>query len=370
MISPTTSQTKTQWGFEPKLAVCPSCDWSYLIPTGLVVGRCPHCFRAKLDSLDEDPAVLGENLPYLLPPELLLEHTLTPEKISERIRSFASGIPFPPVDLIPQNLLQRLQRLFLPVWLVDAAVQAEWQMEAGFDYQVVSHQDRYSDGAGGWRSQEVKENRVRWEPRRGNLERTYQNIPVPALEDHASLRRALGEFDATTSIPYSPGLMEGVFFRLPDRSQQDAWPDAVPALQTAAARECQQAVEADHIRDFRWSPQFPNRNWTLMLVPVYTSYYTDDEGQPQTVIIHGQSGAASGARRASLKRAQRSAWIVLAVAAVLFVLSLFFGISGVLVPILLPVAAIGVVLAVLVALGALIPLYTVWSFNRQGEQRR
>lgn len=368
MISPTTSITKTEWGFDHTLAVCPSCDWSYLIPAGLTAGRCPHCFRAKLDSLDEDPAVLGENLPYLMPPELLLAHTLTPEKIAERIRSFARGIPFPPVDLTPQNLLQRLQRLFLPVWLVDVTVQAEWQMEAGYDYQVVSHQDRYSDGAGGWRSQEVKENRVRWEPRRGNLERTYHNIPVPALEEHASLRRALGEFNATTSVPYSPELMEGVYFRLPDRSQQDAWPDAVPSLQAAAARECQQAAEAGHIRDFRWSPKYPNRNWTLMLVPIYASYYLDDESQPQPVTLHGQSGAASGTRRASLKRAQRSAWIFLAFAAVLFLLSLFFGISGVLVPMLLPVAAIGIVLAVLVALGALIPLYTVWNFNRQGDQ--
>lgn len=341
-----------------------------MIPAGLTADRCPHCFRAKLDSLDEDPAVLGENLPYLLPPELLLPHVQTTEMIAERIRSFASGIPFPPVDLTPQTLLRRLQRLFLPVWLVDTTVQAEWQMEAGFDYQVVSHQEQYSDGAGGWRSQEVKENRVRWEPRRGNLERTYHNIPIPALEDHASLRRALGEFNATTSVPYSPKLMEGVFIRLPDRRKQDAWPDAVPALQAAAARECQQAAEAGHIRDFRWSPQFPNRNWTLMLVPVYTSYYLDDESQPQTVTFHGQSGAASGARRASLKRAQRSTWIVLAVAVVMFVLSLFLGISGVLVPMLLPVAAIGVVLAVLVALGALIPLYTAWSFNRQGNPER
>jgi len=39
MISPTTSITKTEWGFDHTLAVCPSCDWSYLIPAGLTAAQ-------------------------------------------------------------------------------------------------------------------------------------------------------------------------------------------------------------------------------------------------------------------------------------------------------------------------------------------
>ena len=370
MTSASEMTTLSTWGFEPHFAVCPRCDWRYIYPGDQKVDRCPHCFNAGLTSLEPNTATLNENLPYLMPPELVLPHALTNEKITDRIRSFASGIPFPPVDLSPRNLVTRLQRVYLPVWLVDASTQAEWQMEAGFDYQVVSHQERFSDGAGGWRSEEVKENRIRWEPRRGNLERNYPNIPVPALEEHLSLRPTLGEFDATASVPYSPKAVKGAFSRLPDRSQKDAWPDALPRLQAAASKECQQAAGADHVRDFRWSPQFTNRNWTLMLVPLYTSYYLDDERQPQWIILHGQSGAISGTRRASVKRAQRTAWIAAAVAAVMFLFSLLLGASGVLVPALLPVAGVGIILSVLVALGALIPLYAAWNFNRQGEPRK
>ena len=205
---------------------------------------------------------------------------------------------------------------------------------------------------------------MRWELRRGSLERTYPNIPLPALEDHASLRRILGEFDTAASVPYDAKLAEEVLIRLPDRSQQDAWPDAEPILQATAARECQQAAGADHARDFHWSPQFPKRSWTLMLLPLYTSYYLDDEGQPQPVMLHGQSGAASGARRASMKRAQRYTWAILAVSAIVFVISLGIGAVGIVLPLLLPLGGIGVIAAVLVALGAVYPIYSAWSFNR------
>jgi hypothetical protein len=112
------------------------------------------------------------------------------------------------------------------------------------------------------------------------------------------------------------------FVRLPDRTPQDAWPEALSALQAAASEECRLAAGADHIRDYNWSPQVSNQIWTLLLLPVYATYYLDDERAPQPVFVHGQSGAVSGSRRASVKRGQRLALILIGVAVALFLLSL------------------------------------------------
>ena len=50
--------------------------------------------------------------------------------------------------------------------------------------------------------------------------------------------------------------------------------------------------------------------WTLLLLPLLSAYYLDDEGAPQAVYINGQNGTISGVRRSSMKRAQRaSLWI-------------------------------------------------------------
>jgi hypothetical protein len=252
--------------------------------------------------------------------------------------------------------------------LVDADVQATWQAEAGFDYQVVSHQDRYDDQRAGWVSQEVKEGRVRWEPRLGSLKRSYANVPAPALEEEPRLRRNLGDWILQKAQPYRREAAEGTIIRLPDRVPGDAWQEALPAIQASAGEECRQAAQADHQRCFRWSPQFPCQNWTLLLRPVYTTYYLDDEGIPQAVLIHGQTGKVSGQRRASGKRGQQAAWIILGVALGLFLVSLALSVISAVFPPLLPLGGLGFLVALLVALGAVIPVFRVWQFNRSQNE--
>ncbi len=366
MSDTTSPQTRLyqDWGFDARYAVCNHCGWSYLLPPQIQSKTCPHCFRSELDVHEALAPDFEQNLVHTAPPELVIPHQLPAEEIAKRVQDFARGIPFAPRDLTPQNLAGRLQQIFLPIWLVDASVRATWQFEAGFDYQVVSHQERYSDYGGGWKTQEVKETRVRWEPRLGRLERLYPNLPVPALEEHRELQRSLGDYDQSAARPYQPEMALRSLVKLPNRAQDDAWSDAIPKLQAVAAKECQAAAGANHQRDFRWSPEFVERNWTLLLAPIFTTYYLDDERQPQAIYINGQSGQVSGVRRASSQRARRASLVILAVALVLFLISAALALAGVAVPVLVPLAGLGFLLAVLMALSAIIPVAMVWQFNR------
>ena len=366
----TVMSAPTGWGYTTAHASCSACGWSYLLPSDALPGdgsralRCPHCFAVELSFVPEPQGGLAEKLAYTSPPELVLPFSLSPERLSQAIATFARGIPFAPPDLNPQALAGRMKRVYLPQWLVDASLRATWQAEVGFNYEVVSHQDRYSDSAGGWRSQEVKETRIRWEPRLGQLQRVFPNLTAPALETHARLRGLVGDFDTSTAQPYQSQMASTSFVRLPDRSPEDAWPDVLPGLQAAAALPCQLACSADHQRDFRWQPEVTGRNWTLLLRPLYTTYYLDDQNQPQAVLINGQTAQTSGSRRSSMKRAQRTALIILSIAVVLFAISAILALAGIAVPPLLPLGGVGVLIAVLVALGAVIPLALVWQYNR------
>jgi len=348
------------WGAGLEAGVCENCDWSFLTPIGSLPRRCPHCFAADLSPLGGSLA----GLPYTLPPELIAPHAATQTALASEIAEFAQGIPFAPVDLTAQNLQKRLCKLYLPRWLVDATVKASWKAEAGYDYQVVSHQDRYDENRGGWASREVKEGRIRWEPRLGKLERSYQNIPSPALEEEARLRSALGGFDAPRAVAYRPDLIRDSLVRLPDRTPERAWTDAAPAMQAAAAEEVRQAAGAQHLRAFSWQPETTGKNWTLLLQPVYSTYYLDDEKNVQPVLIHGETGQVSGARRASMQRAQRMAGILVGVALVIFLISLLASAAALALPPLLALGVAGIVLAVIIGLGAIIPLGVVWQFNR------
>jgi hypothetical protein len=358
---PNKANLNSTWGIKLQPAICEACDWRYLLPPQRPAQQCPHCLKAELVPLEDEH--IGD-LSFDYPPELLLPFTASTETLNQSIQQFAGGIWFAPGDLNPQNLKARLQRVYLPVWLVDRRVQATWQAETGFNYDVVSHRDSFDEKKGGWNSKQITETRIRWEPRLGRLNRTYHNIPAPALEEHLELVRRLGQYNLKAGQPYQADSINQALIRLPNRSPTDAWPDAIPALQTSAIEECQQAAQADHIRDFRWAPDYQDQNWTLMLLPAYMSYYLDDQRTPQPVLIHGQTGLFSGPRRASMKRAQRAAIIIAIIATVIFTLSVLVAGASFFVPPLFIVAGLGLVVAIIIGMLAIAPVIIAWQFNR------
>lgn len=351
------------WGVDLRPAVCEHCDWGYLLPQAEALPPCPHCFQETLTWLEDGL----EHLPYTRPPELCLPFTLSQTVLRQRLEDFSRQIRFAPFDLTLQNLIARLQQVYLPRWLVDSEVQGVWQAEVGFNYDVVSYQDSYDQNRNGWVSREVTETRIRWEPRVGRLRRTYHNIAAPALEEDQALKRRLGDYDAKTSHAYRPQELANVLVRLPNRSANDAWPEITPHFQVMAAEECRHAAEADHIREFRWSVEYLNQNWTQLLLPLYTTYYLDDDQNPQLILIHGQSGRLSGARRASMKQAKRVSFFIAAAAGLMFLCSLIGALAALFERQVWPVVGWGLLLTMVVAVSAIVPVAIAWEFNRSQE---
>jgi hypothetical protein len=350
-----------EWGTRLEAAVCENCDWSYLLPPNSPPQRCPHCFAANLTTVEN----AFSELPYIHPPEKVITPQLSMEKIAAQVVKFAKGIPFHPKDLTPDNLNGRIRNAYLPLWLVDGSVHAYWQAEVGFDYQVVSHRESYSQNQGNWNTQQVEETRIRWEPRIGRLDRTYHNHHAPALEDEPEMAKRLGNYRIETAEPYQPVLLSQTFIRLPNRPPEDAWPDAEPAFLRAGIEECQKASEADHIRDYRWSAEFHDLNWTQLLRPFHATYYLDDDNRPQPVYINGQSGHISGSRRASMKTARRLTFIILAIATFFFLVGAAFAIVSLFWEPGLTLGGLSVLLSLAIALLSLVPIFIAWNFNRK-----
>lgn len=353
----------TTWDIACQQAGCPRCNWQFLLPAESSAVRCPNCLAADLE-------ILGSTDSSGLPsPELYLPVQVSRAALDTSIQNFAGGLWFPPGDLTLTNLLARTRLVYLPVWLVDSQVQAGWQAEMGYNYAVVSHQDRYDDSVGGWRSRQVEETRLRWEQRTGNLDRSYDNVTAPALASHSAAVSKLGEYDYRRAQAYSPsgafGEVKAWAAALPDRSAEDAWPEAIPVLQASAAEECREASGADQVRGFHWIPEFQQRRWTLLLLPVLSTYYLDDDRQPRPVLVNGQSGHLSGVRRASWERARTAAvWLGIACALSL-VAALVLGAIGAVMPPLLAIAAVLLFAGLALGVGAVVPLAVVWSVNKK-----
>lgn len=358
--------TSLGWGQGVVCLICQNCDWRYLVGTGYVPQECPHCHAHQLEQYQEED--FSMMVDFIKPPELHLPFSFPQGQVNEKIQNFAKNIPFAPDDLRLDNLQERLQKIYLPLWLVDSQVSATWQSECGYYYQVKSHQEKYSGGR--WQTQEVIETRTRWEPRLGRLARSYQNIAAPAMEEHRRLMTVLGNYEYKKAEPVTTQSLfedtaQPALVSIPSRDKDDAWPDTLPRFQEQAMEESRQACAADQIREFQWKPEFSNQNWTLFLLPMWSSYYLDDENKAQSILVNGQSGQMSGTRRASMKKAKKVSLTILIAAIIAFILTVVVGLISMAVPDLTVVAGIGLLISLMIALAAIYPIATVWNVNRE-----
>ena len=341
-------------------AVCEHCDWRYRLPSTGSLPICPHCLQTDLTPVDSDVTGMTGAV------ELVAPFSVSDADLSRGLQRFSSGFFFRPRDLTAENLHSRKQRLYLPRWLVDCDAEAGWRAEAGFDYQVVSHQDQFDESSKQWQSQQIREHRVRWEPRAGRLARHYENVDAPAMEEDAAVRQRLGDFDHTQAEAVDALSLDGALIRMPNRAASDAWNDAVPGLRLRAVEECRHACRADHLREFDWTPQFSGQHWTQLLLPVFTTYYADETGVLHAVLIHGQTGNAYGRRQAAFRPARNLSLVLGALA----VLALFVSLLMVVLSSvggsdpLRSLGLLGVLAAMVTGILAIVPIAYVWIFNR------
>ena len=346
-----------EWG-TPLIAVsCPQCKNSHLVPLEAVPERCPFCLYASISAGDTDPAQD--------PPEQVIPYTIPQGKLAGILERWAQGVRFRPDGMNPGLLARRARRYMVPMWLVDSRVQGSWQAEMGFDYRLVSYEDRYSDVAG-WASQEIQETKVRWEPRAGEINCVYENVATAALEDHRKVMRRLGSYRMAKRVDYDPEHVQLAAVRIPTRPPDDAWPDAKAALSQLSKLECTQASVADHVRDFELDAKYGETNWTQMLLPTYVTWY-EEGGSIWPVLVNGQNGHVDGVRRAASRKAGMTSLIIGIVAAMLVLLGGILTLAGAIFP---PGAVVGVALlvfGVILGLVAPIPAISAWAHNRNAS---
>jgi hypothetical protein len=344
------------WGAQMVAVNCAHCGEAHLIVG--IPSRCPSCLH---DAIALQPAFLRQE-----PPEMVLPYCIDQARLAGLFARWTKGIWFRPSGLDPGLLARRARRMLIPLWLVDARVEAIWRADVGFDYQVVSYQDRYREGSG-WSSQEVNETRVRWEPRVGRLERAYENVPAPALDDHRALMARLGDYDLAESEAYSPEAVAGAAVRIPSLDPEAAWPGAEAALIRTTRDECRLATGADHIRDYASEAEYNDRNWTLLLLPAYVTWYEEGE-HVWPLLVNGQSGRVSGVRRASARKATVTSLVVGAIGGILLLGGGALALAGSLFPPVALLGGIGLVTGLIVALAAPLPIIGVWIANRRSRQ--
>lgn len=351
-IAPNTIQE--MWGLPLETVVCHACSRAFLKPAGSAADNCPQCSQGRLQPFS------GPVRPE--PPEKIIPFAISPANLAARFTRFCEGVWLSAPDFSPQHLAQRALPIYFPLWLVDAAAQGSWQAEAGFDYQVQSTKEIFSNGE--WHTQPIQETRIRWEPRLGKISRSYQNVAVNALTDQQQLSTALGHYDFERAIDFDPAHASSAWLRCPDVLPEQAWPQAEMRLQQVLQTDCQTACSAQHVRNFSVTADYSNQNWTQLLAPAYITYYTSDDNQKILVALNAQSGQLYGPRLASQKRGWKSAGILGGIGLGIVLLAILFFLVAAVFPPISIIASILLITGLLLVAGAVVPAAYPWLWNR------
>jgi len=346
------------WNHPLQPAHCPKCSVAHLIPNDMETALCPSCFSARLEP---QPTIIRPESP-----ELILDFLITPAQVKVQFTNWLKGVWLRPKELDASLLTQRLTRTFIPMWLVDGKVTGNWQARVGYDYEVASSQEVFSNGR--WTTRKLTETRIRWEPRSGTAERIYHNLSVPALDEHTYLMRGLGKYKLNSASSFSAPPLERASVRVPSLLPEAAWPHAKSSFDHLTAKDCQKAADAQHIDEFTIEADYQNQNWTQLLLPVYSTAYRDEDGKVHPILIHGQNGRIFGIKRASQRQARNWSLGIAAMALVCFILGLLFAAGAAILP---PLGVISLLFfggALLVGIMAPIPAFWAWDFNRKENQ--
>jgi len=352
-------ESETAWQTDRIPAGCDQCEKVFLVPRTALEQRCPLCGRGQLQA---QPVLMQK-----ISPEFMLPFKVGQTQLQSVFNTFCEGIWLAPDGLNSANLLKNCRALFWPMYLVDSTVEGQWQAEMGFDYQVKSAKATYSQH--GWENRDEVKTRTRYEKRLGSVSRRYENVAVPAIDSHKLRLSQLGQYDQGSVTPFESTDLGEALIELPNLDPSEAWQGAEEQFKQKAGQECMAAASAQHLRNFVLQAAYKDMNWTQFLLPMYASWYQDDEGQIHPILVNGQSGHINGLRMASQKKGKHLAGLLAIIAAAMLVMAVLIFVLGIALP---PIQLLGVVLfllGVLVGIGALVPLILPGQWNRREAER-
>jgi predicted RNA-binding Zn-ribbon protein involved in translation (DUF1610 family) len=151
------------WGAERKVILCKRCGAHTTLEPHVAASSCAFCGTTAVVEAPANATVVR--------PEGLLPFRVTRDAALTQFRDWLGRLWLRPNDLKSASRVASMQGAYIPFWTFDAATHSRWTAEAGYYYYV---QVRGSDG------KMHQQQRTRWEPAAGSLEKFFDDVPVPA----------------------------------------------------------------------------------------------------------------------------------------------------------------------------------------------
>ena len=288
------------WHEERRSVQCQSCRAVMVFEAARVGQNCEFCGSPALVDYTEIKAPIR--------PQGVLPFRIDTSRVRETIRGWWRSKWFAPGRLAKTALVDTVRSIYVPYWTFDAQVHCPWDAEAGYYYYVPVPTKK------GVRM----ERRTRWEPASGVVDTFFDDEAVPGTQGlPLKLLRQIEPFPTGDVVAYDTAFLSGHVVEHYKVVLLDAARHGQDQMNARLEQLCAQQVPGDTCRNLRIHPDYSQRTFKHVLVPVWVLSY-DYGRRAFRVVVNGYTGTIAG-------EYPKSIWKILLLVAAVLLAAIIFG---------------------------------------------
>jgi len=271
------------WQTERRSVQCQSCRAVMVFDPARVGQNCEFCGSPALVDYQEIRAPIR--------PQGVLPFRVDASRVRDDIRRWWKSRWFAPGRLAIAALVDTIKSLYIPYWTFDARVHCPWTAEAGH-YYYVNVPGRDSKGRPVMR----QERRVRWEPAAGVVDAAFDDEAVPGTQGlPIDLLKGVEPFPTREVVAYDTAFLSGHVVEHYQVVLLEAAQRSLEQMHAKLVAMCSQQVPGDTQRNLQIAPEYSERTFKHVLVPVWLLTY-GYRARTYQVIVNGYTGTIAGQR--------------------------------------------------------------------------
>jgi len=270
---------------------CPGCRAQIEFEPPDVAGLCPFCATSIVaQPKSADP---------IIAPEAVLPFSVGQKAARTKIHDWLGSLWFAPNGLKKMAQHEGLQGMYLPFWTYDSFTVSHYRGERGTHYYVtVTYQETDSEGKTVTKTRQ--EQRTRWDPASGRVDRFFDDVLVPASQSvNVQRLENLEPWDLSRLTPYDPSFLAGFKAQRYQVNLQQGFETAKGKMAPAIDSDVRHDIGGDEQRVHSVSTAYSAITFKHILLPVWLSAYRFNNKQYQ-VMVNAQTGEVLGDRPYSI----------------------------------------------------------------------
>ena len=293
-----------EWGDQKRVVKCGGCGAQTILGRDESASFCPFC---------GSPQVLEDQARAGIAPESVIPFCVPMEQAVRSFRTWLKGKLFAPGKAKKMASLGQILGVYMPHWAYNSHTRTHYTGQAGYHYYVDVPVTVERNGKKVTETR--REQRTRWEPTSGYVEKQFLDILIPGSQRLPQrLLKQVQPFDLRRLCRYQPGFLSGFLAEKAAVDVQQGWTEAQDVIRRTMQDMARQDIlsHADEAQVSSIDSEHDHVRYKLSLLPMYISSFAYKD-KSYHVLVNGQTGQCGGEAPVSVPRVILAVLLVAAV---------------------------------------------------------